>query len=247
VAILHGLFGSADNLAQIARELAVDHQVVSIDLPGHGGSAHPEDYAHETMAAVIRAHLAELGITQCSLLGHSLGGKISMQLASDAETDPSLTIEKLMIVDIAPRHYPPHHNEIFQALRSIPLHENMDRSQADDLLTDGIPDAGIRAFLLKSFRRSDDQRWFWRFDLAGLEAQYEKLAVSPTLLNPVQCPTLFIKGADSDYILPIDEAPIRAHFALPEFKIISGAGHWPHAEKPSAFNAIVRRFITSDT
>lgn len=244
VVLLHGLFGSGDNLAQLANDLAADHRVVSIDLPGHGHSAPLKDYAHASMASAIAELLDELNLKQISLIGHSLGGKVGMQIASEATTNSALSLDKLVIVDIAPRDYPPHHDNVFAGLNQVPLGQNIDRRQADKILSEKISEAGIRAFLLKSFRRDDNGAWSWQFDLSALEKQTMKLAMAPSLPHQVQCPTLFIKGALSDYILPDDEAAIKQGFALPEFKIINNTGHWPHAEKPAAFNSIVRRFIT---
>lgn len=244
VVLLHGLFGSRDNLAQLAGVLATDYRVVSIDLPGHGESTPISDYAHESVAATIIGLLTELKLDRMSLVGHSLGGKISMQIASESENNAALSLDKLVIVDIAPRHYPAHHDNVFAGLNQVPVGHNIDRRQADKILATKIADPGIRAFLLKSFRRNDNGAWAWRFDLTELEQQYTKLAMAPSLPYPVQCPTLFIKGALSDYILRQDEAPINASFASPEFKIIGNAGHWPHAEKPAAFNRIVHRFLT---
>jgi len=242
--LLHGLFGSRDNLAQLATDLAADHRVVSIDMPGHGQSARLQDYTHESMALAITVLLNGLNLGQLSLVGHSLGGKVSMQIASTVENDATFSVDKLVIVDIAPRNYPPHHDDVFSALNQVPLGQNIDRRRADKILSEKIAEPGVRAFLLKSFRRDDSGTWSWQFDLSQLEKQTMKLAMAPSLPNQVQCPTLFIKGALSDYILPEDESAIRHAFAAPEFKVINNTGHWPHAEKPAAFNRIVRRFLT---
>ncbi len=243
VVLLHGLFGSGDNLNQLAQALAQDHRVISIDLPGHGQSSRLTNYGHESMANAIKALFQELNLSSLTLLGHSLGGKISMQLASQAETDDTLQIEKLIIVDIAPRDYPPHHDDVFAAINSVPLNANTHRRAADALMAEHIAEAGVRAFLLKSLRQNSHGQWQWRFDATELERQYSALALSPALPHRVQCPTLFIKGELSDYIEAQDEAAIRAAFAVPEFKILQGAGHWLHAEKPAAFQALVQRFL----
>ncbi len=252
VVILHGLFGSASNLGHTAKDLATDHRVISVDLPGHGRSAWAEDYSHDAMAQAILDALIPLQLHSFQLIGHSLGGKIGMQLASRlasdwtniAENKRAVTLEKLIIVDIAPRDYPPHHDAVFEALNAVPLNATISRAEADEIMAQHIPDAGTRAFLLKSFRRNEQGLRTWQFDAKELQAQYAKLALSPTLEHKISCPTLFIKGANSDYLLASDEARITQAFALPEFKIIHGAGHWPHAEKPAAFNSLVRRFLT---
>jgi len=245
VVLLHGLFGSGSNLAQLAANLADNHRVVSLDLPGHGHSHPIADYALSSIAQVVLNKLQNLNIQRCALVGHSLGGKIAMQLAADAESNQALTITRLVIVDIAPRHYPPHHNAVFEGLNRVPLSGLTSRSQADEILSETIPEPATRAFLLKSLKRDKNNQWRWLFDLLQLESQYRKIAQAPEFSQAVQCPTLFIKGANSDYILPMDEQPIREAFANPQFKIIGNAGHWPHAEKPEVFNGLVSRFLNA--
>jgi len=204
IVILHGLFGSADNLGQIAGILAENHRVLSMDLPGHGQSPHTHDYGHEAMANIVINNLIERGVSQCAIIGHSLGGKIGMAIASAAEVRDDLTVTALIAIDIAPRDYEAHHEAVFNGLNAVPLTADMDRRGADEILSKHIDEASVRAFLLKSFRRSDTNAWHWRFDVRELQAQYSKLSLAPSLPETVLCPTLFIKGALSDYILPID-------------------------------------------
>lgn len=245
VVLLHGLFGSADNLMGLGRDLATDHKVIAFDLPGHGNSPHLSDYSHEAMAGRVMAALQAQGVSTVHLLGHSLGGKISMCIASLAEQTAWLTIRKLVIVDIAPRHYEAHHDDVFAGLNSVPVDQPISRTQADGFLQTHIPEAAVRAFLLKSYRGQGQRSSPWLFDVQGLQNQYSKLSEVPPLPEPIKCPTLFIKGADSDYLLEQDELAIKTHFANPEFKILLGAGHWPHAEKPAAFNRLTRQFLTA--
>jgi len=243
VVLLHGLFGSADNLGRLAADLATDWRVVALDLPGHGRSQPATNYDLEAMANDVLQALKALGVSQCAIVGHSLGGKVAMQLSTLAEADDALTVQKLVLVDIAPRTYPRHHDAVFAGLNAVPLDATTTRGSADEHLQSTIPDAGTRAFLLKSLRRTESGEWRWQFDLHELEKQYHKLAKSPTFPHVIRCPTLFIKGANSDYILPVDEVAIRAAFAHPSFKVVANTGHWLHAEKPSVFNGLVRRFL----
>lgn len=248
VVLLHGLFGSKDNLAQLAQKLAEDYRVISVDLPGHGHSERLGDYSQAVMAKALKSTLIELGLSSICLLGHSLGGKIAMALASECEAlhDTALSIEKLIIVDIAPRHYPPRHGAVFEGINAVSLDAETTRTRANEQMAAHIVDAGVRAFLLKSFRRREDGGWFWQFDVENLQSQYNKLAASPPLPAQVRCPTLFIKGSESDYIQAQDEESIRHAFPMVSFKIINGTGHWLHAEKPSAFNNLVHRFLLKE-
>ena len=244
VVILHGLFGDSDNFRSIAIHLERYLQVVRLDLPGHGQSSTLPSLSLDAMADAVTEHLVSQGYTRIHLLGHSLGGKVAMQMAGNsADTDSSdLTIDKLIIVDIAPRLYPPHHSDILQALTKLPIHEIKTRSDAEKRLRDSIPDAGVRGFLLKSLTKTASG-YQWRFDLKGIRASYDAIRQAPTFANPVAIPTLFIKGGKSDYLGAADELPIRTHFKNPHFKEIGGAGHWVHAEKPALFSRICLEFM----
>ncbi len=238
--VLHGLFGDLDNFRSIALHLERYFRVIRLDLPGHGQSTTLDDLSIASLAKAVLAHLGATGVDQFHLLGHSLGGKVAMQMAAN---DTVSSIQKLIVVDIAPRFYPPHHKAIFEALIDLPLNEIGGRSDADKHLRKSIPDAGVRGFLLKSLHRKSDDTYQWQFDLQGLMADYEAIQQAPVFIAPVDAPTLFIKGGNSDYLGPQDELPIRTNFANPSFKEIGGTGHWPHAEKPALFTRICLEFL----
>ena len=113
--LLHGLFGSANNLGQLARAFKGDHRVLSVDLPDHGKSAWLSSSSVETYSESVAQWLIENGIEHCKVIGHSLGGKVAMQLALD---HPSL-VERLVVLDIAPVAYPSRHDDVFNALKSF--------------------------------------------------------------------------------------------------------------------------------
>ena len=238
--VLHGLFGDTDNFRSISLHLERYFQVIRIDLPGHGHSETMAKYDFETMADAVLNHLSKAGINEFHLLGHSLGGKVAMQMAG---TKTELFVNKLVVVDIAPRLYPPHHAMILDALNQLQLDEINSRSDAEKRLRLQIPDAGVRGFLLKSLHRDDDNNWQWRFDLSGLTANYEAIRLPPSFAQTVAAATLFVKGGVSDYLDAQDEPVIRNHFKEPHFKEIGGAGHWPHAEKPAQFTRICLEFL----
>jgi len=242
--VLHGLFGDSDNFRSIALHLERYFHVVRLDLPGHGQSETMAEYSFEAMADAVLNHLSTAGINEFHLLGHSLGGKVAMQMAGAAT---EMSINKLIVVDIAPRLYPPHHAVILDSLNQLRLDEINSRNDADKRLRLQIPDAGVRGFLLKSLHRHVDgnagSNWQWRFDLAGLTASYEAIRLPPAFSQPVTASTLFVKGGVSDYLGEQDEPAIRTHFRDPHFKEIGGAGHWPHAEKPALFTRICLEFL----
>ena len=240
--VLHGLFGDLDNFHSVSLHLGRHLEVCRADLPGHGRSPTLPRLGIEDMAARVREWLAEAGIERCHLLGHSLGGKVAMALAGSRDAPP---LASLIVVDIAPRHYPPTHAPIIAALRDMDLATLADRRDADRRLRAGVPDAGVRAFLLKSLAREEDGRFVWKFDLEGIARDYPLMCEAPRVEETIAVPTLFVKGGASDYLGPDDELPIRAICRAPTLREIGGAGHWPHAEKPALFTRVCRDFTGS--
>ncbi len=238
--ILHGLFGSLDNYRSVALHFERHHQVHRIDLPGHGDSASLPELSISAMADEIQNYLEQNNIESCSVLGHSLGGKVAMALVNK---DTQQRINKLIVVDIAPRLYPPHHQELLDALTSVDLRTLGDRREADKLLRTTIPEAGVRAFLLKSLIRDDDKALSWQFDLNGINTSYAAIREMPTMQKAIAIPTLFIKGSKSDYIRETDVGLINRHFLQATLKEIPGAGHWVHAEKPAVFSRVCTEFL----
>jgi len=240
--VLHGLFGDLGNFHSVSLHLARHLEVCRVDLPGHGDSPTLARLGIEDMAERVVTWMAHAEIGRCHLLGHSLGGKVAMAIAGLAD-GPELA--SLIVVDIAPRHYPPHHRPILEALASIELGALADRREADGRLRAGVPDAGVRAFLLKSLVRAGDEGYRWRFDLDGIARDYALMCEAPRVANTITVPTLFIKGGESDYLAADDELPIRAICRDPTLREIGGAGHWPHAEKPALFTRVCLDFTTS--
>lgn len=237
VLLLHGLFGSGDNLGALAKSLMADFRVVQVDLRNHGRSPHCETMSFAAMAADIALLQDTLGIACSHVLGHSLGGRVAMQLAL---SQPS-RVTSLVIADIAPVQYAPHHVNILNALRSLNFDGVANRGEVETQLMSSIPDLGTRQFLLKSLYK-DGEDWRWRFNLPVLEASYPSITQAQQG-KPFTKPTLFIKGGASAYIQPQYEDAMRALFPNFSLKTIADAGHWLHGEKPAEFNALVREFL----
>ncbi len=236
---LHGLFGAGDNWRSVARKLSDDYRVHLLDLPNHGRSEWLDDPQLSTLAEIVTQWISEQDIQRYHLLGHSMGGKVAMQIALNRYAGELL---KLIIVDIAPRTYPPHHQDIFKALNRADLASLKDRKAVDEDLKDLVTDEGIRQFLLKSLYKKNGHL-AWRFNIRTLEEKYDAVANAPSITGPFVGPTLFIKGKNSNYIQAEDQTTIMSLFPNAKAKIIEGAGHWPHAEKPTIFTKIVSDFL----
>jgi esterase len=240
VVVIHGLFGSIENLGMITRLLKDEYSVYALDLPNHGRSSHVEKLSLVSMAESVVGWMDSIGLEKANFLGHSLGGKVSMEIALRYPE----RVTKLIVADIAPVSYPRRHDDVLAAFRAVELQQIKNRSEADTAMAVYVSEASTRSFLLKNLERKDDG-WHWRINLDGLEADYEEFIKGnssgfPSYMQPV----LFIKGELSNYILPEHREHILKLFPNASVKIINNTEHWLHAEKPDIFTGIVKRFLT---
>ena len=238
--LLHGLFGSLDNLKMISRPLSDYFSTINIDLPDHGLSPQSEFFSYQAYSDAVFAVMDHLQLQSAHILGHSMGGKVAMQMAL---THPA-RVDSLTIGDIAPVNYAPRHDNVFAALNAVPLDTVTSRSEADAYMAKNLDDAGTRQFLLKSLEQTE-QGWRWRFNLPLLQRDYSDILQAPMqqMGNQYAGPTLFIKGADSDYIQAAHRNAIEQLFPAAKARIMAGCGHWLHAQKPAEFSRFVRQHI----
>lgn len=237
--ILHGLFGSLDNWATHARQLSDRFSVFIVDQRNHGKSPHHPEWDYATMAEDLRAFMDDQGMLRAHLLGHSMGGKTVMKFAGEYPD----RVEKLIVADMAPKSYPPHHTAILAALNAVNLDGIESRQEADHQLAMGIPEAGVRQFLLKSLSRTKEEGFRWKFNLPVISEHYPKILDTVSFDFPFENPTLFVSGGDSTYVQPEDHAIILEAFPEAQFEVIPNAGHWIHAEAPARFLEIISGFL----
>ncbi len=238
--LIHGLFGSYENLGVIARSLQDKFQIINLDLRNHGRSPHSEQMNYPLMAADVLETLDAQGLNQVSVLGHSMGGKVAMQLALQAPE----RVKKLILADISPVVNEPRHAGILRAMQQIDLTTLQDRREADQQLSATVTELGVRQFLLKNLVK-EGNTFSWRLNLPALVANYPEILAAPQAKEPYLGPVLFIKGGDSDYLQPSHQDAIQQLFPHAKAKVIQGTGHWLHAEKPAAFSKIVADFLLS--
>jgi esterase len=238
VILIHGLFGSLENLNMVAKDLASDYRVTSLDVRNHGRSFHQNDMNYQALANDVIHLLDHLHIQKVIIVGHSMGGKVAAHVAL---ANPE-RVDKLIMADIAPVPYPPHHNKIIQGLLSIDLASINKRSQADEQLAKYVDDSGIRQFLLRNLTVSQG-RLFFKCNLDYIASCYEQIIQGYQGEQQYTGPTLFIKGGKSDYIRLEHKDFIAKIFPKAKARVIHGAGHWLHAEKTERFNKIVADFL----
>lgn len=236
VILVHGLFGSLDNLGILARDLVSDHDVVQVDMRNHGLSPRSPEMSYAAMAQDLIDTLDDRQIEKATFIGHSMGGKAVMALSGVAAD----RIDGLVAIDIAPVDYHVRrHDEIFAAINAVTEAAATSRQQAAAVMREHLQEEGVIQFLLKSF--VDGQ---WRFNVPVLWEQYPHIVG----WEPVPAwphPALFIPGGNSPYVTDAYRDTLLAQFPQARAHVIAGAGHWVHAEKPEAVLRAIRRYLST--
>lgn len=235
--LIHGLFGSLSNLGMLARALQQDHDVLQIDLRNHGKSAHTDSMTYEEMAQDVLDTLDALEIDQFSVIGHSMGGKVAMQLTQIAPE----RLQKLIVLDMAPFAYTEnHHDLIFKALFAVDQAQVSTRQHATEIMKNDINENGVILFLLKSWSQGN-----WMFNLNGLHQAYPHIIAWNTISTWPKS-TLFLRGGNSDYVAKqIHLDAISAQFSDSTVTTIEDAGHWLHAEQTEPVLNEIKRFLSA--
>jgi esterase len=237
--VLHGLYGQQGNWATHACALAEDFTVYALDARNHGQSPHADSMTLPEMARDVSDTMDALGLAQAHLLGHSMGGKIAMLLAL---LQPA-RVQSLLVVDIAPVAYARGDVQVLQALLGLDLAALASRNAADEQLAAHVHTAAVRDFLLTNLVKESDGGFRWRFNLPVLARSFGEIIGWPELRGPYGGPVLFIKGANSDYILPEHQQATLHLFPRARLKTVQGAGHWVHSEKAETFRKLARDFL----
>jgi esterase len=235
--ILHGLFGYSDNWQTHAKKLSEYYRVILVDLRNHGHSDWTDDFSYELMSDDLHELFQDLKLSKAILLGHSMGGKVAIRFAQE---QPNL-LDKLIVVDIGVKQYPMHHEEILKGLNSIDVSLVHTRSEAEAILSEYVGSIGTRQFLLKNLYWKSKGQLAWRMNIPVLEKEiYTIIDALPS--SEVMVPTLFIRGALSNYILDEDIPDLEDQFPDSTVKTIENAGHWVHAEASEEFIESVLEF-----
>lgn len=238
--VLHGFLGMGDNWKTIGNKLAgAGYEVHLLDQRNHGRSPHTEEMNYEVMAKDVVDYCNTHDLKEVILMGHSMGGKVAMYTSAE---NPDL-VEKLIVVDISPRYYPPHHQEILEGLEMLEQKELNSRTEAEKLLSEYIEDEGTKLFLLKNLHRETKDRLSLRLNLDTLKNKVEEIGAPLPSGFRYEGPAFFIAGGRSGYITSKDENLILHHFPQAEIREIPGAGHWVHAEKMKEFYELLMDFL----
>jgi len=243
VIILHGLLGLSDNWVSFGRQLSTDFEIFIPDLRNHGQSPHDTIFDFPSLVKDLLDFINDLGLKRPDLIGHSLGGKTAMSFALEYPE----RINKLVVVDIAPRKYPSNseHMMLIDAMLKVDLSSAHSRSDVEKQLEPDVHSLKLRQFLMKSVYWKDKQSLDWRFNLPVLKDSLpfimEEISTSKQFQNPV----LFVRGGQSNYITDNDIPEILRLFPQCTFKTLANASHWVHADVPFEFYSQVHDFLIS--
>lgn len=254
ILIVHGLYGSSDNWLTVAKKLSSGYKVYMIDQRNHGRSPNSEEHSYEAMTNDLAEFFDQQKIEKAIVLGHSMGGKTAMSFAADYPE----RVEKLIVVDIAPKDYfllndesqYYLHNNILRAMLELDFSRIESRKQVEDFLLERIDSAQIVQFLLKNVHRNkENHQYEWRLNVSVLYDNLDEIIKGVNAhwfddrLPIYNYPVLFIKGANSNYIQAEDFASIRRIYPEAQIVEIPDAGHWLHAEQPQLFMEAIWSFI----
>jgi pimeloyl-ACP methyl ester carboxylesterase len=238
--IIHGFLGMSDNWKSLGSNYASKaFQVHMLDLRNHGKSFHTDEFNYSAMSNDLLEYCQYYDLNDISIIGHSMGGKVAMLFAT---TYPEM-VDKLIVADIGPKYYAPHHNDILAGLNAVDFSTKPSRAEVEEILYPFISDFGTRQFLMKNLYWAEPGQLAFRFNLPIFNSKIETIGEALPKENHFDKTTLFIRGGNSNYILDSDLPEIKKHFPNFELVTIPNVGHWLHAENPKLFFEETFKFL----
>lgn len=238
--IIHGFLGTSDNWKTLAGQYAQNgHQVHALDLRNHGKSFHSDDFTYADMVNDVVEYCDANNIKKADIIGHSMGGKVAMFLA----TQNPEKVDRLIVADIGPKYYAPHHQDILAGLNAVDFSAKPTRNDVEEVLAEHITDFGTRQFLMKNLYWKEPGQLDFRFNLPVFNEKIDSIGEALPADAVFSGPTLFLRGDKSRYIKDEDIVGIKLHFPQAEIKDIKNSGHWLHAENPQDFMAETLTFL----
>lgn len=231
-----------DNWHNIAKQLSEQGFLVyTIDARNHGQSPHSDDMSYQLMSEDVIELADDLGLDTFILMGHSMGGKTAMWTANQFGN----RLEKLILVDIAPKTYQPGHLTYFDAFEQIPWNTLSSRKEIDDALMAYESNMGVRLFLAKNIDRNSEGSFSVKSNIKAIKKAYNEIISELVFTSIYHQPTLFLLGENSRYLKEEDKPYILTYFPSSEFVYVSNAGHWVHADNPKDFLDKLMNFLIS--
>jgi esterase len=239
VIVLHGLFGMLDNWQSFAKSMEDEYMWIMVDQRDHGKSPFTKEFNYPVLADDLYHFLNNEGIYKTHIMGHSMGGKTAMQFAHDHFS----FVDKLIVVDIAPKRYPGGHETIMQAMLTVPVDKADSRDDIFLHLSKDIKDESVVQFLMKNLQRNKNGVYRWKINIPLLYENYDTILGNIDVSHNIETDTLFVRGAESRYIEEEDLTLMKEIFPNSSLATIQGAGHWVHADKPKELASVIRDYL----
>ncbi len=247
VVLVHGFGSSLYTWKDVIPELAVDHDVVALDLPGFGLSDQPPDLSVEDLPRAVVGLMDALQIRSATLIGNSMGGA-AVALVAARHPDRTST---LVLVDAAGFNMGVRQRPVFVRIAMSPLgaliaHLPGKRLLVELALRDVLHDRRLLtdervAEYLQAARRPGGFA-----AVRSLGASLEsRQAVVQDALTDVHAPTLVVWGREDAWIPLADAARFVAAIAGARQVTIEGSGHLPQEERPQELLRVLREFLRS--
>lgn len=241
--IIHGYLGMSDNWKTLGGQyVAAGFQVHALDMRNHGKSFHSDEFTYDAMVQDLVDYCKANAIVKADIIGHSMGGKVAMFFAVK---HPEM-VGKLVVADIGPKYYFPHHQDIMAGLNAVDFSAKPKRSDVEQILSGYIEDSGTRQFLMKNLYWKEPGQLAFRFNLGVFNDKIDNIGQALPEVSRFDGPTLFLRGDRSNYIKDKDLVLIKTHFPNAELKDIHNSGHWLHAENPQDFLKETLGFLTGN-
>ncbi len=237
--MLHGLFGMSDNWLTIAHRIARKYTVYLLDQRNHGQSPHSPEFNYRVLAEDLEDFIREHDLGVVRLIGHSMGGKAAMYHALHYPE----RVDKLVIVDIAPKaYYHPFFERVLDLMLTLDLSRFTTRTAIEEVFVEKIPNPAVRLFILKNLQRTEEG-FRWRVNVQSLRDHLGEIFAAIESERRFVKPALFVRGGRSDYILDEDEAAIRSLFPAAELVTIPEGSHSLHADAEEALCRHLREYL----
>lgn len=240
--ILHGIFGISDNWVTFGKRLAeLGFEVYILDQRNHGKSPHHYAFNYYALTEDLLEFIEQRGIQDPIILGHSMGGKVSMRFTLENPND----VAALIVVDTSMRTYVSHtqHRTLIDAMKSIDFKVVKSRNDAQEKLLEKIQSKRVVQFLLKNLFWKEKDLLGWRINLEAIDLNLDSMYDGVFYSTVFNKPTLFIRGGQSNYIIEEDIPDIKKNFPNMDLATIDEGTHWVHADAPEDFYNYVKEFL----
>lgn len=233
IVCVHGLTRNGRDFDTLASALADRFRILCPDIPGRGGSEwlrDPSDYALPTYLATLTAMLAHAHAERVSWVGTSMGGLLGIVLAAQ----PGTPVARLVVNDVGPLIEPAALARIAAYVGLDPVFDSFAALEAHirevSAPFGALSDSQWSELARTTARQQPDGHWRLNYD-PGIGVPFRVASSQPSDLWPlwdaIACPTLLLRGAESDLLSPATAAAMRTRGPKPELVEFTGVGHAP--------------------